>query len=209
MAIKGQNVYGMSGADVAAWISENSPFYAEFSDSVVKLYTDESKESQLCSFSLTTYSTTLYYNNGESTVSANSISTIAISSAYIYLCNNGIIIDKRGSSTRQYSPVMIAKNTDGVCSILYSTDTTANSNVAYYTNLHSVSYVGNTIADFGFTPINIESTALTNVCYHGEIGKKNCMENGYISLFYQYNSAGILMIDGEEYVTNGYWCIKD
>lgn len=210
MAITGQNVYGMSGTNVAEWITNNSPFYAEFINSMTMyLYTDSDKTKLLATFTLHTFAVTLYYNNGASTVNVSSSSSVSISSMYVYLCSNGIIIDKRGATSRQFTPIMITKNSDGECAYLYSSDTTANSDVVYYTNLHSLSYSAATIADFSYTPVNLESTSLTNVCYHGEIGRNNSMEFGFISLFYQYNSFGILTLDDEQYISNGYWCIKD
>lgn len=53
-------------------------------------------------------------------------------------------------------------------------------------------------------------TTLANFVTAASLGDANvAAENAYYIPIYQYDGMGIITLNNEKYITNGYWCIKD
>ena len=145
---------------------------------------------------------TLYYNNGESSVQVNR-GNGAVNTYDIYYASNGILLHYYRSQEPTYAVDMfITRNSDGT--YIFGAMQSATS---YLTN--TAIYTRPTIATPTYTFNSDNNTGLLNMTTNGDIGERGICENCYAMMFRQYSVPGILTLDDEDYISNGYWCIKD
>ena len=172
----------------------NNGYYAKTESSYENftIYTNENKNKCLFSSGYT------YYDNGLS-----HLLVISNSGSYTYdimLCNNGLIIQFKGAD-RVFSALIVK---DGETFYVNST----------YFNSGSYAYVCSKFTDTNYQRNdNIRvlgnSTVLRPLIYAGTVGETNVVPNAYFLPITQYADVGVLTLNGENYITNGYWCIKD
>lgn len=145
---------------------------------------------------------TLFYNNGESNVQVNRGNGTADTFDVRY-SSNGILLHYYKASEITYQVDMfITKNSDGkiIIGAMQRTTSYLTNTVVYdYPTLDATTYVYN----------DKNNTALLNMIFAGDNDKMNVCEYCFAMVFRTYNNSGTLTLNGEEYVTNGYWCIKD
>ncbi len=145
------------------------------------------------------------YNNGQSTVSKAStggaqeqwtFNVYASSKGFLFECGGTL-----GSATSKAKGFITINDNNTIVygSAAYSTFVSVS--VARYTdgNVQTIAYTANAA----------NSTSLCNFIAKGIIGEDSSAQYAYFMPLYQYNVAGILTLNDEQYATNGYWCIKD
>ena len=152
-----------------------------------------------------------YYNNGASYV-GNYAYIDASSSGHnvvydIYSCSNGLLIKLHdigtSADTTKFQWATITKtNNDKIAVVV-------NSNDASYNNPVCCIYDQLSAQTCTYTSNIANSTSLSNFVGKGSIGVDSSCQYAFFMPIYQYNSVGILTIDGIDYITNGYWCIQD
>lgn len=139
----------------------------------------------------------IYYNNGESSfnIAAN------YSSPYytVTACSNGLILNytNRGN-------MFISLNHDST--VIYgATYSEATCDKPRVCRSDLENYFDNT-----FYRYQANCTALVNFVTGAGLGDANiAAENAYYMPMYQYSGTGVITLNNEKYITNGYWCIKD
>lgn len=145
----------------------------------------------------------VYYNNGGSSFEIGSSSSEIHYT--ILACTNGIIIQALTySGTTEIKSAFMSFNSDGtlIYGAPYKTDSLANPRVCR-SDLEN--FLGN-----NFTRHLANCTTLANFVTAASLGDANvAAENAYYMPIYQYDGMGIITLNNEKYITNGYWCIKD
>ena len=145
----------------------------------------------------------VYYNNGGSSFEIGSSSSEIHYT--ILACTNGIIIQALTySGTTEIKSAFMSFNSDGtlIYGAPYKTDSLANPRVCR-SDLEN--FLGN-----NFTRHLANCTTLANFVTAASLGDANvAAENAYYIPIYQYDGMGIITLNNEKYITNGYWCIKD
>lgn len=125
----------------------------------------------------------------------------------IYSCSNGLLIKLhdigRNADTTKFQWALITKNDDGTIRVV------VNSSNAAFNNPVCVLYSQVDGQSCTYTSNLANSTSLSNFVSKGSIGADSSCQYAYFMPLYQYNSVGILTLDGIDYITNGYWCIQD
>jgi hypothetical protein len=152
-----------------------------------------------------------YYNNGASYV-GNYAYIDASSSGHdvvydIYSCSNGLLIKLHdigsNADTTKFQWALITKTNNDKIAIV------VNSNDASYNNPVCCIYDQSSEQNCTYTSNSANSTSLSNFVSKGSIGVDSSCQYAFFMPLYQYNSTGILTLDGIDYITNGYWCIQD
>lgn len=123
---------------------------------------------------------------------------------FAYKCSSGIMIAVKSDTSLCFT---IAKDNNGDTVIitttgLYINDSTTTANQVYSVNKSSPKKsarfhaVGSDSAT-ALCPIVVSSAKLTYV------------QGGYLLVYSESNTAGALELNGEQYLTNGLWCLKD
>ena len=145
----------------------------------------------------------VYYNNGGSSFEMGSSSSEIHYT--ILACTNGIIIQALNyDGTTKINSAFMSFNSDGtlIYGASYKTDSSANPRVCR-SDLEN--FLGN-----NFTRHLANCTTLANFVTAASLGDANvAAENAYYMPIYQYDGMGIITLNNEKYITNGYWCIKD
>ena len=145
----------------------------------------------------------VYYNNGGSSFEIGSSSSEIHYT--ILACTNGIIIQALTySGTTEIKSAFMSFNSNGtlIYGAPYKTDSLANPRVCR-SDLEN--FLGN-----NFTRHLANCTTLANFVTAASLGDANvAAENAYYIPIYQYDGMGIITLNNEKYITNGYWCIKD
>ena len=140
------------------------------------------------------------YNNGGSKYNLSSAVASSDATYDIYFSSHGFMIKQTsGGATDLY---FISLNDDGTVVYGINRGATGTSPVCMRytdTGYQSITYTAN----------SANSTSLCNFVAKGAIGEDSSAQYAYFMPLYQYNVAGILTLNDEQYVTNGYWCIKD
>jgi hypothetical protein len=152
-----------------------------------------------------------YYNNGAE-YGGNGTYIDPTSSGHnivydIYSCSNGLLIKLHDIGTSgdrtQFQWALITKNDDGTIRVV------VNSSDAAFNNPVCVLYSQANAQSCTYTSNPANSTSLSNFVSKGSIGVDSSCQYAFFMPLYQYNSTGILTLDGMDYITNGYWCIQD
>ena len=152
-----------------------------------------------------------YYNNG-SNYRGNDEYIDPTSSGHdvvydIYACSNGLLIKlhdigSNGDTSKFQWAIITKTNNDKIAVIV-------NNNDASYNNPVCCIYDQSSTQACTYTSNSANSTSLTNFVGKGSIGVDSSCQYAFFMPLYQYNSVGILTLDGIDYITNGYWCIQD
>jgi hypothetical protein len=125
----------------------------------------------------------------------------------IYSCSNGLLIKLHdigeNADTSKFQWVLITKTNNDKIAIV------VNSNNASYNNPVCCIYDQPSAQTCTYTSNSANSTSLTNFVGKGSIGVDSSCQYAFFMPLYQYNSIGILTLDGIDYITNGYWCIQE
>ena len=152
-----------------------------------------------------------YYNNGAS-YAGNCAYIDASSSGHnvvydIYSCSNGLLIKLHdigtNADTTKFQWALITKNDDGTIRVV------VNSSDKAFNNPVCVLYSQANTQSCTYTSNLANSTSLSNFVSKGSIGADSSCQYAYFMPLYQYSSAGIITMNGKNYITNGYWCIQD
>lgn len=145
----------------------------------------------------------VYYNDGGSSFDLGSSSSEIHYT--ILACTNGIIIQFLTSDgTTKINSAFMSFNSDGtlIYGAPYKSDSLANPRVCR-SDLEN--YLANNC-----TRHLANCTTLANFVTAASLGDANvAAENAYYIPIYQYDGMGIITLNNEKYITNGYWCIKD
>lgn len=148
---------------------------------------------------------TVYYNNGESMARYYKNTDTGANRYDVYVCSYGFIISIYASGyTTQRANLLITVNDDGTIKTVF----TAVSGDAI-TTCKCAAYSDSGYQSCAYTANLANSTSLTNFVSKGTIGTDSSCQYAFFMPLYQYNSVGILTLDGIDYITNGYWCIQD
>ena len=148
---------------------------------------------------------TVYFDNGNSVAGYYKNANLGTSRYGVYICSHGFIISIYVSGyTTQGANLLITVNDDGTIKTVF----TAASGDAM-TTCKCVGFSENSYQSCSYTANSANSTSLTNFVSKGSIGVDSSCQYAFFMPLYQYNSVGILTIDGMDYITNGYWCIQD
>ena len=145
------------------------------------------------------------YNSGASSVSKASTGGAQEQWTFsVYASSKGILFECGGTlgSATSKAKGFITINDDNA--IVYGS--------AAYNTFVSVSiarYADANIQTITYTANAANSTSLCHFVARGSIGVDSSAQYAFFMPLYQYNVAGILTLNDEQYVTNGYWCIKD
>lgn len=165
---------------------------------------------EICSYNGSTNENTnieLYRNN--SIVKTNTYTSGQSQPQYSALaCSNGILIS--GGNTANHAEIFITFNADN--SVVYGMTNTLNSDpeiAATAIYVRSTNDNGSAVINFVINSLN--STSLSNIVYNSNrVDAAAIAEKAYFTTISQYKGAkGIWTLDGENYISNGYWCIKD
>ena len=125
----------------------------------------------------------------------------------IYSCSNGLLIKLHdigeNADTSKFQWVLITKTNNDKIAIVVNSDN------ASYNNPVCCIYDQSLAQTCTYTSNLANSTSLTNFVGKGSIGVDSSCQYAFFMPLYQYNSVGILTLDGKDYITNGYWCIED
>ena len=145
----------------------------------------------------------VYYNNGGSSFEIGSSSSEIHYT--ILACTNGIIIQPLNfDGTIKIGSAFMSFNSDGtlIYGAPYKSDSLAKPRVCR-SDLEN--FLGNDC-----TRHLANCTTLANFVTAASLGDANvAAENAYYIPIYQYDGMGIITLNNEKYITNGYWCIKD
>ena len=152
-----------------------------------------------------------YYNDGSENVGNYNLidpSSSGHNVVYdIYSCSNGLLIKLhdigRNADTTKFQWALITKTNNGKIAVV------VNSNDASYNNPVCCIYDQSSAQTCTYTSNSANSTSLTNFVGKDSIGVDSSCQYAFFMPLYQYNSVGILTLDGIDYITNGYWCIQD
>ena len=148
---------------------------------------------------------TVYYNNGSSYTNYYVNSNTNTNVYDIYICSHGFILQSYASGyTTQRTHLIVTINDDGAIKTIFTS-----SNGAALTSCKCAAYSDSGYQSCAYTANLANSTSLTNFVSKGSIGVDSSCQYAFFMPLYQYNSVGILTIDGMDYITNGYWCIQD
>jgi hypothetical protein len=145
----------------------------------------------------------LYYNNGSSVMQTYDSNSIRSGIYDVYICSHGILIDTHFADNKLV-PVLITFDENGDAIMVGISD---NSHTAV--NAKCVRYADAAYQSCSYTANPANSTSLTNFVSKGSIGADSSCQYAYFMPLYQYSDAGIITMNGKNYITNGYWCIKD
>lgn len=202
MAISGYT--GLSTAQFVAFVNGlNLPITAETSGTYGFniLYGDNIIFSRISTGS----NNLVMHYNGSSTVSKTSTGGSQEQWTFsVYASSKGILFDCGGTlgSATSKAKGFISINDDNT--IVYG--------CAEYNTYVSVSvarYTDTGVQTIVYTANSANSTSLCNFVAKGSIGVDSSAQYAYFMPMYQYNVAGILTLNDEQYITNGFWCIKD
>lgn len=152
-----------------------------------------------------------YYNNGAS-YAGNYAYIDASSSGHnvvydIYSCSNGLLIKLHdigtNADTTKFQWALITKTNNDKIAVVVN-----NSNAAY-NNPACCIYDQSSTQACTYESNSANSTSLSNFVGKGSIGVDSSCQYAFFMPLYQYNSVGIITLDGMDYITNGYWCIQD
>lgn len=147
---------------------------------------------------------TLFYNNGESNVQVNRGSGNGVADTFdVRYSSNGILLHYYRSAEVTYQVDMfITKNSDGkiiIGAMQRATSFLTNTVVYDYPTLDATTYSYN----------DKNNTALLNMIFAGDNDDLNVCEYCFAMPFRNYDNSGTLTLNDEQYVSNGFWCIKD
>lgn len=148
---------------------------------------------------------TVYYNNGSSYTSYYVNSNTNANVYDIYICSHGFILESYASGyTTQRTHLLVTINDDGAIKTIFTTIASA-----ALKDCKCAAYSDSSFQPCAYINNLANSTSLTNFVSKGSIGVDSSCQYAFFMPLYQYNSVGILTIDGMDYITNGYWCIQD
>ena len=148
---------------------------------------------------------TVYYNNGSSYTNYYVDSDTNLNVYDIYFCSHGFILQSYASSyPTQRSHLLVTINDDGAIKTIFTSN-----NGAALTSCKCAAYSDSGYQSCAYTANLANSTSLTNFVSKGSIGVDSSCQYAFFMPLYQYNTVGILTLDGKDYITNGYWCIED
>lgn len=209
MAINGYPT--LSVADTLATINELSTTYGwgitavmDSTDIAIK-DSDENTVMKLFFSSSAGNGIYCYYNNGSGYIGRNDRS-YNWHVCDIYSTSHGFIIVSHATVNWWYAFLNV--NDDGkiICGTM-----TNDSATPYRTNHLSVcSYGDSSAMELGFKlHLSPTATTLCNMTGVGTIADPSVAQYAFYSPVYQTDDTGIVEIDGEQYVTVGYWYMKD
>lgn len=148
---------------------------------------------------------TVYFDNGNSVARYYKNTNTGMNRYDVYICSHGFVISTYASGyTTQRANLLITVNDDGAIKTVF----TASDNDAM-TTCKCVGFSENSYQSCAYTANLANSTSLTNFVSKGSIGVDSSCQYAFFMPLYQYNSVGIITLDGIDYITNGYWCIQD
>lgn len=142
----------------------------------------------------------IYYNNGSSTINLNAVGSAGHTND-IYFCDKGFLLKTANSSSSTPALVLFTWNDDGKLIMVGASSNGLSPKCVRYTDsvAQSCTYTANAA----------NATSLCNFVPKGAVGEDSFAQYAYFMPLCQYNVPGILTLNDEQYITNGYWCIKD
>lgn len=127
---------------------------------------------------------------------------------YGYKCTNGVLLFVTGTSGYKAHILISKTNNDKVAFIFSSAH--SNTEVSY-TTYYCVVWGDTETSTFSFTKKSVEQTLMCAFATNAAFGTVSYTPNAFWLPFGQYYNSeyGIITIGGVNYLTNGYWCIKD
>lgn len=141
----------------------------------------------------------MYVNNGNSSFNLVGIGGSGETDD-IYFSSRGFLLKIVNSGYTVL--VMLTVNDDG--SII-----TARANGQTGTSIACMRYADSDGQTIAYTANSGNSTTLCNMIALGSVGTDSSAQYAYFMPIRQYSDAGIITLNDEQYITNGYWCIKD
>lgn len=140
------------------------------------------------------------YNNGSSKYNLSATVASSYATYDTYFSSHGFMIKQaNGGAADLY---FVSVNDDNTIYYGVSRGETGTSPVCMRytdTGYQSNAYIAN----------DADSTSLCNFVAKGGIGVNSSAQYAYFMPINQYNVPGIRTLNDEQYISNGYWCIKD
>ena len=126
--------------------------------------------------------------------------------AEAYKCANGALLVFSNNTYTAY--VLITKTNNGATAIILNQP--ANSLSGFTSGISSVAW-GDVMPNnaYAFTALTANQTQLVPFCTDAALGTVSYTPNAFYIPVGQYRAFGVLTLDGVNYLTNGYWAIKD
>lgn len=127
-----------------------------------------------------------------------------------YLCENGLIFTSIAQTSDR--SLLITKNNYGKTTIISalndSSHDLSSGSIALRVADGDAAPIDN-IKSHAFLPGKDDYTVLIPFTTHAEFGAISYTPNAFYMPIAQYRDAGLLMIEGKTYITNGYWAVLD
>ena len=154
-------------------------------------------------------------NTGTITAYANASNNASASYAnggsikYAYKCANGIMLEIKSTNITLGACISVSKTNNNKIAFIFSTGLAAMPN--RYGNYHCVAWGDGEISANTISGKTSEQTLMCPFCTNAIMGETSYTPNAFWMPFGQYYNMGYgTLTDGSsEFLTNGYWCIKD
>ncbi len=123
---------------------------------------------------------------------------------YGYKCEGGLAISA-GTSSAQYIPILITKDSSGNTTVIVSSSITNQSSAYPVSCVDMIS----TLLAIGTTTQECAVTTLVPFVCGNATGETRYTPNAFYTPTVQYTAQGKLVIDGVAYLSNGVWLLKD
>lgn len=153
------------------------------------------------------------------TTKEGSVRSVTSSSAsfsfvcYAFKCTNGIAFSPYVAGYLDLFSLVITKNNDGETTIISGSNFAySSSNVSYMTTYNLAAVSPSCVSPFNSFVLNraeYDLTTLVPFPCSGSMGNPAYTPNVFFMPQYQYDDVGILEINGNTYLSNGYWALLD
>lgn len=131
---------------------------------------------------------------------------------YAWKCNGGIMLDFRASDNEYHYPFYITKTNNGKTAFVFTTGTYFGDNETLHNNLACIAFgdIG-TLSTYTFSPTPKRQAIICPMPTNNAYGTPSYTQNaGFMPFNSAYNMGyGSITMNGVEYLTNGYFAIKD
>ena len=151
----------------------------------------------------------VYYNNGASST-YNNWSGYDTKVAYAYKCANGVLINVYSVYGWTYGAVLLTKTNSGKNCIVFSSNLAQDASI--YTSFKAMAYDdAEPSPAMSFSNLAANQTQLVPFPTNCPFGAQSFTPNaGYMPVGQCYSMGyGKILLSEAEYVTNGYWAIRD
>lgn len=144
------------------------------------------------------------YSNATTSASATYYYNVSQTIGYGYKCANGVLLSVTASGGKS-AYILIAKTNNNKVAFVFSNAWNAN------TVFYCVAWGDADVSTFTVTTKASGQTLMCPFCTNANMGETSYTPNAFWLPFGQYYNIGYgtLTMNGVNYLTNGYWCIKD